>query len=410
VVSSAQYFAKEKLLIERVNTARDDSAKLLAMSSLAEFYYLYRATSKGDSLLNEQLSLAELSINKNLLLLALFDKGIVNVPNWTSSKNFDHALQYLNKGVDYAREIGREDYQAIAYMRKATIYRKRGEYDNAMNEIVLALAALSKNEKDSLRAAIAIETGEIAFAKGKAVEAYKHFNQAYDIAYSIKNIRLQSEVYHRYAELYYSLSDIKLAKDNLLKSLELNRKYKNEAGILQDYFDLARITDSKEYVDKVIELSNKSGDERSNIRSKRLMFSYLMVKGKNCNATLNYYNTNEGLQQSYVNSGLPAYYWNLGNIYKYCGRNDSALYYFKKGEAELSSTYDPLVVQSAFKSIAECYEQTGDIPSAMIYYQKAFDLNRKSNRLGPVSSLALKLSDLYYTGGNFKSAYEFHEK
>jgi tetratricopeptide (TPR) repeat protein len=410
LVGSAQYFAKEKLLIDKVKTATDDSARLMAMSTLAEFYYLYRATSKGDSLLNEQLSLAEVSTNKNLLLLALFDKGIVNVPNWTSSKNFDHALQYLNKGVDYAGEIGRDDYQAIAYMRKATIYRKRGEYDNAMNEIILALAALSKNEKDSLRAAIAIETGEIAFAKGKAVEAYKHYNQAYDIAYSIKNIRLQSEVYHRYAELYYSLSDTKLGKDNLLKSLDLNRKYNNDAGILQDYFDLARNTDAKEYVDKVIELSRKSGDEKNNIRSKRLMFSYLMVKGKNCKATLDYYYKNEGLQQSYVNSGLPAYYWNLGNVYKYCGRFDSAIYYFKKGEAELSSTYDPLVVQSAFKSMAECYEQSGDITSATAYYLKAFELNRKSNNLAAISLLSLKLSDLYNQKGNFKSAYEFQKQ
>jgi tetratricopeptide (TPR) repeat protein len=408
--SFAQYFQKEKELASRVENATDDSIKVIALSQLAEFYYIHRATTKADSVINLQLMHAELSTNKNLLIHALFDKSVINVPLWTSSKNFDRTIQYLEKGVQYAREIGREDYQVIAYLRKAYIYRKRGQLESAMNEVGLASTTLGKDGNDSLSAAIAIESGDIAVDKGRFVDAYKHYNKAYDIAYGIKNITLQSEVFHRYSALYLDLNETKLAKDNLITSLELNKKFNNEPGILLDYFDLARLTEKKEHVEKVMELAIKTGDIKSIIRAKRLMFSYLMVKVKDPAKTLQYLNSNEDLLQSYINSGLPAYNFNLGNIYKYAGFADSALYYFNKGEVGLTEAYDPYVTQAAFTSMAECYQERGNTQAAINYYQKALEINRRRQDLSSIEQITLQLSNLYYGTGNYKYAFDFQKQ
>jgi tetratricopeptide (TPR) repeat protein len=410
--SFAQYFEKEKQLISRVENAGDDSTKVVALSKLADFYYTYRANTKGDSILQEQLSLAELSTNKNLLLLALFDKSVTIIANWSSAKNFDKSLVYLDKGAVYARQIGRKDYEAIAHLRKASINRKRGHLEAASNDVLLGLSALGNEKQDSLRATFALETGDIAAKKGKAIEAYKHYNQAYDIAYSLKNNSLICETYHHYAQLYHDLNpdDPKLAKENLLKSLEINKKNNDTAGIFQDYFDLARFTDIKEYHEKVIELSKQLPDERSKIRAKRLMFSYIMTVGKNASRTLGYYYQNPDLQQSFINSGLPVYYMNLGHVYKYGGVNDSALYYFKKAESELSSNFDGGVVQSAFTGMAECYEAIGNLHAAVTYFKKSVEINKSAKDLPAICSLTLKLSDLYWKMSDYKNAYVYQKQ
>jgi tetratricopeptide (TPR) repeat protein len=405
--SHAQYYAKEKALITKATLAKSDSTRILALGELADFYYIYRASNKGDSIINLELTEAELSSNKNLLLIALFGKSVTNITEWTTSENFDRGLAFLEKGLNYAREIGREDYQAIAYMRRASLFRKRGQYDNAMNEAMLALSSASDVGSDSLKAAILLETGDIYLNKGKPVDAYKLYNQAYDLAYSMKNVPLESEAYHHYAALYQSLSESRLAKENLLKSLQLNTEHNNRAGIIQDYVDLARLTDIKEYFDKVIQLSEKMNDEKNKLRSKRLMFSYLMVYDKNCNATLDYYNKNPELQQSYINSGIATYYFNLGNIFKYCGQNEKALYYFKLAEPEMEKSFDGTIHKSVYSSMAECYKETGESGKAVSYFEKALDLARKQNDLSSITNLTRNLSELYAAMGNYKDAYTY---
>src|SRR5687768_3938832 len=82
--SSGQYSAKESALIQKVAQARADSGKVTALGNLAEFYYLYRAEKKGDSILQLQIQQAELSSNKSLLLVALFGNAISHISEWSS--------------------------------------------------------------------------------------------------------------------------------------------------------------------------------------------------------------------------------------------------------------------------------------------------------------------------------------
>ena len=88
-------------------------------------------TRKGDSILQEQLKIAEISQNKNLFLTAFFGKAIMNISNWGSKETFDRALQFVNKGLEYSKTIGREDYVTLSYIRLATLYRKKAEIDKA---------------------------------------------------------------------------------------------------------------------------------------------------------------------------------------------------------------------------------------------------------------------------------------
>src|SRR5688572_22430968 len=102
----AQYFDKEKMLTDKVNKAGNDREKIAALGNLADFYYIYRAEKKADSILQKQFLLAELSHDQNLVLNTLFGEAVANMGNWTSMKNFENALAFIEKGLSYAHELG----------------------------------------------------------------------------------------------------------------------------------------------------------------------------------------------------------------------------------------------------------------------------------------------------------------
>lgn len=408
--SAAQYFSRERALTQAVERAKDDSSRVIAMSDLANFYYVYRAGNKGDSVLQQQLNLAEVSSDKNLLFLALFRNPLNNISEWTSSETFDRAMSFVNKGVRYAQESGKPGFEVVAYMQKANLLRKRGQYDNALQQATLALSLGGQLDDDSLKAAMMLETGYIFLAKGDALSAYKNFNQAFDLAYKTGNIALQSDAYHHFAGLYQSLSNKDQAKKNLLKSMDLNKKHNNLQGLTLDYINLARLTDNKEYLDKVQELSKRSGVELYNFRAKWLMLAYYMTVEKNSEAARNYIYANEELLQSFYNQGKASLYWTLGNVYKYCGKADSALVYYAMAEPDLNKFFDVNIRKSVFASMADCLRAVGKVNEAAVYYEKALAISRSRNDLSGMTSYLSSLGAVYAQAGDFRKAWHMSQE
>ena len=403
----AQFQAKESELIQKVNKAASDSQMVSALGALAEFYSVYRLDKKADSIYQKQLLTAQLSLNKNLVVATLFDNSITNISNWTTAETFDRILAFLQKGLEYSKETGRKDYEALAYIKKSTILRKRGKPDEALHQATMAFSTLPIRGIDSLKAILFLELGDIFLAKGEPVNAFKNYNNAYDIAYDISNTRLQSEIYHHFAQLYQTLDQTPLSEAQLFKSVELNEKNNNDLGLLLDYIDLARLTDKKEYFDKAIDLANQLGIERYRLLTRRLLFAYYMAVEKNPVTALNYLNNNPDLKQSYINSGLPNYYFNIGSVYFYSNNPDSAIKYFNLAESDLQKTLDINSRVTIYKEMADCYTRLGETVKAIAYFEKAKELGSGLNDLKTDTMITHSLSELYAQAGNFKKAFEY---
>jgi tetratricopeptide (TPR) repeat protein len=403
----AQFQAKESELIQKVNKAASDSQMVSALGALAEFYSVYRLDKKADSIYQKQLLTAQLSLNKNLVVATLFDNSITNISNWTTAETFDRILAFLQKGLEYSKETGRKDYEALAYIKKSTILRKRGKPDEALHQATMAFSTLPIRGIDSLKAILFLELGDIFLAKGEPVNAFKNYNNAYDIAYDISNMRLQSEIYHHFAQLYQTLDQTPLSEAQLFKSVELNEKNNNDLGLLLDYIDLARLTDKKEYFDKAIDLANQLGIERYRLLTRRLLFAYYMAVEKNPVTALNYLNNNPDLKQSYINSGLPNYYFNIGSVYFYSNNPDSAIKYFNLAESDLQKTLDINSRVTIYKEMADCYSRLGETVKAIAYFEKAKELGSGLNDLKTDTMITHSLSELYAQAGNFKKAFEY---
>src|ERR1035437_5954877 len=74
-----------------------DSDKVVALGKLANLYYIYKYDRQADSVLHDQLRLADLSGNNNLLLIALFGDAITNISASTNSETFDKTVEFIQK-------------------------------------------------------------------------------------------------------------------------------------------------------------------------------------------------------------------------------------------------------------------------------------------------------------------------
>ena len=151
---AAQNPAKVSGFTQKFNNAKTDSAKVVALGELAEYYYIYRHEKKADSVLQKQLNIAELSHNKNLVFATLFGKSVSNISPWSSIETFARSMKFIQQGLDYAIEAGRDDYIALAYIRKANLYRKRGQYNTAIQQATLAFSAIGNSNLDSIKAVL----------------------------------------------------------------------------------------------------------------------------------------------------------------------------------------------------------------------------------------------------------------
>ena len=389
------------------NTAASDSDKVVACGKLAEYYYTYQLDKEGDSVLQEQLKIAEISQNKNLFLTAFFGKAIMNISDWGRKETFDRALQFVNKGLDYSKTIGREDYVILSYIRIATLYRKRAELDKAFYNANIALTSSLNIKNDSIKILAAIELGDTYQAKGESLLAFKTYSDAFDNAVDADNTFLESEVYHRFSALYISLQNNPTAKEYLLRSVDLNKKYKNGEGLVKDYIDLARLTDERYYIDKALSLADSLNLEYYYIRAKGLMFGYYTVIVKNSDSTLSFLNNNPDLKQTYINIGLPTYYKNIGSVYHYANKWDSAVHYLQLAQPGFEKDFSEKNRQALYEEMGECYSKLQNPPMAILYYEKALALKTQINSPAKAALYANALSNLYGQVQNYEKAFYY---
>ena len=410
--SSAKSQVNHKIdsLITLLQKATSDSAKVMISGKLAEYFYIYQLDKAGDSMLQKQLNIAEFSQNKYLVLQTLFGNAIANISNWRSKETFDRAITFLNKGLEYAKTTGNQDYIALAYARIAALYRKRGQLENSFYNANIAFTSSLNIESDSIKILAAIELGDTYLAKGETLLAFKTYINAYDKAVDIDNIPLQSEVLHRYSSLYQNLGNRDQAKENLYQSLELNRKNKNNEGLINDYIDIARLTDEKTFIEKAIHLADLLNLEKQLIQAKRLMFGYYTYIIGNSDSTINYINSNPDLKQVFLNGGKASFNWNLGSVFQYANRMDSAIYYFKLAEPFFDRDYDIRTRQTLYEQMGECYSKMEDYKQSIIYFEKALSLIPQYNDPAKEARFTSSLSKFYSRLENYKMAYEYSNR
>ncbi len=406
-LTAAQDVARLQAYESAIKRAETDAQKISAIIEMAQYYAVFKRESTADSLTQKALSIAEISTDKELVYKILFESEVNLLNFWSSEATVQRSIEFIKKGLVLAQEEGRKEYMAAGNIKLAGMYRVRNQYDEAMQQVAAAFADLEKLQSDSLKCMLYIEMGDIYKAKAEAVPAYKNYNNAFDLAYKNKNVGLQSDIYHRYADLYRMFGDDETAKKYLLTSLRMNTDAGNRNGLYQDYIDLARITDNQDYIDKAGALAEQLQSDRLKLDVKRLHYYLLMTKGKNANKTFRYLFSNKDLLSYFRNLGPLNFHWQFGNMYLYASQNNEALYYFSLAEKQLGNGADFGMKSVIYRGIADAHLQNGDSAKAIPYYTKSFEISKQANQLREVSELSLQLAGLNAAAKEFATAYYF---
>jgi tetratricopeptide (TPR) repeat protein len=390
--------------------AKTDKEKVKLSGRLAEYFFVYEDDRAGDSMLQMQYRVAEISGKKDLIIASLFCTAVTNLNNWRSKESFNRALAHMQKALDYARAIGDESHITLAYTRIASLYRKRGQLDNAYYNANNAFTSSLNIKDDSIKILAAIELGDCYQLRGESLMAFKTYIRAFDLSVDIDNTSLQSEVYHRYANLYHSLGNDNLAKEQLVKSRELNEKNKNIEGLINDYIDISRATEERFYVDKALELAYSINSEKYIIYAKRILYGYYAYIIGNSDSTIHYINSNPDLKQVFLNEGTSGFYWRLGSVFHYSSKPDSALYYFNLAKPGLESDFDLNTLQQLYEEMGECYDLINSPKDAIIYYSKALELNNQTNDPVKAAKYSAALSKMYENLHDYENALRYSQR
>ena len=384
-----------------------DSGKIIALDKLAESYYIYKLNNKADSILQEELQIADVSDNPNLKFTALFGNAILNIGVFTSSESFEKLLAFLKDGIEYANSQNNYDFMCLGYSRLSYIFRQRGINDSALLYARMGAESSPNLTNDSLKAVMYIELGNAYAANGEMVLACRNYNTAFDVALNVKSIFLQSEIHRNIADIYSNLNQKDEAREEVLKSYEINKENNYRKGLLIDNYYLARITDNIIYIKRAIAEANALNDMFYIMNSKRLMLAYIEVIEKNCDKALFYLENDKELTNSYKNAGLAIYNITVANIYLYGGKPDSALKYFKLSEYDVVNKFEQELITDVFDGTAMTYQALNDWPNAIIYYTKVFDLYKKQNNVSSLADVSDSLSFLYSQISDYKNAYKY---
>lgn len=386
-----------------------DSQKIDLLGKLANYYYTFRLNSKGDSILHEQLILAEISNKPNLILQTLFSDALQKLSPNASNESFASTINFINKGLKYAQSVDQYDYLTLGYIRLSELYRRRGDLEQAQSSCFKGLMQVN-NVTDSIKALLYIELGNVYLKQNEALLACTNFNNAYKIALHGRHIPLQSKIYHSLSEMYKSLGDTESAKKELLKSLALNKQAGNRVGLMDDYYDLARISDEDLYIHKTINLADSMSSLYHLLNAKRLMLAYLYVVKKDAPAAIKFLSDEYDLKQTYFNDGPGNYQMTLGNIYYYSNHIDSALVFYQMALTTIKDLNNQNITGILYSQIGNCYNKLKNESVAVTYYEKAYKINLERGDINALAKLSKQLSTIYFNNGAYKLAYEYLNK
>lgn len=403
--ASAQYAAQLDVLEKKVASAQTDVDRIVSLEELAQFYALFNENDRSDSVLQRTLQIADLANNRDMIARLMINQYLVNVKSYGSKTVFDKVISITEKAIRYAQETHDGQLEALGYIRLADIYRQKRDYDMALQTTGKASTALLNTPgTDSINIELFCVMGKIYADKSDPVQAARNYNGAFDISYRTKNVKYQSKLYHLFADLYRSFNADK-AKKYLFESLQLNKENNNIDGLYDDYFDLARLTDQREYIDTTLKLAAEMRSPQKILKAKLLLYYWFMVVGKNSEQTLKYLNGDPDLVRYHDNINPSNLCWERGNIYKFGGIYNTALDCFHSSEKALVAMHNPGRTLDVYETLAETSLGNNDTAAATMYFEKTYRIADSLSQMSYLDSASKYLSLLYGSKQDYKRAY-----
>ncbi|XP_044170136.1 tetratricopeptide repeat protein 28-like [Acropora millepora] len=346
---------------------------------------------------------------------------------YQSLGDFRKAIEYHEKHLEIAIEVGNRVGEGSAYGNLGSAYQSLGDFRKAI-------------EYHEKHLKIAIEVGD-RVGEGNA---YGNLGNAYDslcdfqkaIEYHEKHLEIAIEVGNRVGEggayrnlgnayhAYWSLGDLRKAIEYHKKHLEIAIEVGNRVGKGSAYGNLGNAYQSLgdfrkafEYHEKHLKIAREVGDRVGEGNAHGCLGNAYRSLG-DFRKAIEYYEKRLEIAIEVGNRvGEGSAYGNLGSAYWSLGDLRKAIEYHKKHLEIAIEVGNRVGEGSAYGNLGNAYQSLGDFRKAIEYHEKHLEIAIEvGDRVGEGSAYGNlgiaygNVGNAYQSLGDFRKAIEYHEK
>jgi adenylate cyclase len=301
---------------------------------------------------------------------------------------------------------------------QGSLLKMKGDYESALSQFQEALQKLEDTNESTLLGNGHIFLGMLHFDRSKFDLAFSMYLKAISYYECDNNPYGKSAALINMGNIYRRLSDTDKALDYYKRSLELNQQLGRKSGIanvhasmgniyfnLQDFEKAA--LNYKLSIDMFEELGNKSALYLiyNNVGSTYLMLQkYDEAKAYYQRAFEHYRNTKNASEEM-------QYYSNMGHLYLQQKQLDLAIEFNERGLALSRESNDSDRIHEFMGSLGSIYFEESvparDDDISFVYVNQAYEYAVQSNMKFEQATNAQRLSKMYATVQDWKSAYTY---
>ena len=329
-------------------------------------------------------------------------------------KDLDSSLMLGQLALGIAEEMGYQEGVADAHYKQSVAFRRKGEFNDAIDEANQCLAIAGALGDSTLLAKVNYQLGTIYKSLSDKNRALNHYNQALAISLFIKDTVMLSAIHNGLGNYYLNIGAFRASLVNYQKALDyaLAQDEEENQGIILGnlgniYHELDLVSLAEEHFSLAytIAVRFKNTVEQSNILNRLgSLASDLQEYDKADSLFRLAYNLKlqikdyKGLNNARVNLGLVC--MKRGMFNQALQYLDSALAYYRENgltEGMITSWQDK----------GECYLNMNDYSKAYLYYDSSMRLAREAIDLRRTEELYLSLSQVSEKQGNISDALEY---
>ena len=341
--------------------------------------------------------------------------------------NLGNAYQYLGdyrKDIEYHRnslkiaiEIGDRGREERAYVNLGNTYYSLGDYRKAI-----------KYHEKSLKIAIEIgdrggegtgygNLGNAYNSFGDYRQAIKHLEKCLKIAIELGDRRVEGGAYGNLGNAYQYLGDYRKGIEYHEKSLKIAIEIGHRGGEGAAYGNLGSAYNSMgdyrkaiEYLKKSVKIAIELGDRRVEGGAYGNLGNAYQYLGDYRKAIEYHKKTLKIAIEIGDRGGEGAVYGNFGNAYNSLGDYQKAIEYHEKSVKIAIEFGDGRVEGGGYASLGNAYNSLGDYQKAIEYHEKSLKIAMEIGNRGGEGAAYANLGNAYNSLGNYQKAIDYLEK
>jgi hypothetical protein len=358
----------------------------------------------------QAIELAQESRDERLIATVYLAIGRHFLRNSSLADNLDQADKDFTQVEKIAKDNGMEDLLVQAYCSFSDVWHYRGDDVRALSFCTQALAIASGIDNDSAKLRAYSATGDVYLSMNQMLLALRNYLSELDVAEKNGNYLLMRSADFDLTRFYSVIGETDKALDYATKAYLLDRAHGDMyvAGDLNRLGDLYLQKDQRALAEKMYMHSMAMADSfhfsELRIDAYHRMF-LLYVQAHQYKRGLTYLFSQPEMLTALRGAGFSFYIDELmATNYTEQGRYDSAYYYFRRAEPEAVTKWVPENRFEFFTEFGEYFKRTGDLPQAIVYYNKAYVLGASSGQLSMEEKSTDTLEALYEATGNSPAA------